>query len=322
MHSANGRVNAVPRAAPDKVQLQAAVDWYLLLNDEQVDCAQREAWQSWLAASPENAGAWARVEKLQQQLRGVPVDVALPILTKMGVQRRQGLKALLLLTAGASVIGGYRISPYSADFATRTGERRRVILADGSQLDLNTYSRVDVEYTDSERVIHLRQGQVCVTTAADRAPARPLSVSTPHGRIRALGTRFDVRLDEGFTRVMVQRHAVEVRPLDVPHQVLRVEAGQTLTFSADQWGKVRNAMADGDAWTQGHLLVIDWRLADFVRELARYRPGYLSYSAEVADLRITGAFLLDDTDAALANLEVSLPVKVRRFSRYWVRVES
>jgi len=315
-------MNSAQGAAPDKSHLQAAVQWYLIINDSDVESTQLQAWQQWLAARPEHASAWSRIEKLQQQLHGVPLDVALPVLSKMGVQRRHGLKLLMLLAAGAATFGGYRQSPYSADFATRTGQRRQVVLADGSQLNLNTDTQVDIDFNTNQRLIRLRHGEIFISTALDRAPSRPLSVETPHGSILALGTRFNVRLHQDFTLVSVQTHAVEVRPQHAPQQVSRVEAGQTLSFAANQAAAVRPADPDINHWTRGQLVVIEWRLADFIHELARYRPGYLGCAPEVADLRISGAFLLDDTDALLANLQVSLPVKVRTFSRYWVRIEA
>ena len=37
------------------------------------------------------------------------------------------------------------------------------------------------------------------------------------------------------------------------------------------------------------LTVIEWRLADFVTELRRYRPGLLRCDERIADLRLSGA---------------------------------
>lgn len=320
MHPAHGRLN--PGPGPGEAHLQAAVQWYLLLHDAEVSAEQRGEWQCWLDASPEHARAWARIERLQQQLHGVPRDVAMPVLSSLGIQRRQGLKLALLLAAGAASFGGYRASPYSVDFATRTGERRQVTLADGSSLELNTDTRVDIVFDEHERVIHLRQGEIFVTTATDRAPPRPLSVETPHGRVLALGTRFDVRLEQGFSTVAVQAHAVEVRPRDKPLLSQRIEAGQALTFGSAELGRIRTAASEDNAWTRGLLVAIDWRLDDFLRELSRYRPGYLGCAEAVSALRISGAFRLDDIDGVLANLPVSLPVRLRRFSRYWTWVEA
>lgn len=301
--------------------LESAVQWYVQLNDSQVSDSQRQAWRDWLEASPDHARAWARVEKLQRQLRGVPVDLALPVLTQAGVDRRLAMKSLLVLAAVGLAGASYEYSPLSADYASRTGQRRQVTLADGSRLDLNTDTQVDVHYGASERLITLRHGEIRLQSAPDphtQAP-RPLLVQTRHGRIQALGTVFNVRLDERQTQVSVQEHAVEVSN---GLGVQRLNAGQALRFDSRQIGAVQAADPNRNAWTIGMLVAIDWRLGDFIEELARYRPGHLGCAANVAELRVSGAFTLDDTDAVLANLTASLPVSVRTLSRYWVRVEA
>ncbi len=175
-----------------------------------------------------------------------------------------------------------------------------------------------MRFDGAQRLILLRQGEILVETAKD---SRPLSVETAEGRILALGTRFAVRQDDGLTRVTVEAHSVEVRPRLAAQAAIRVEAGQVLSFAADSAGAVRPAPLGATAWTQGMLVAVDRRLGEVLAELARYRPGYLGCAEQVADLRLSGAFALDDSDAALANLEDSLPVRVRRLTRYWVRVE-
>lgn len=62
------------------------------------------------------------------------------------------------------------------------------------------------------------------------------------------------------------------------------------------------------------------RLGDFLQELGRYRPGVLRCDPAVADLRISGGFQVDDTDAALLAVARSLPVRVVTRTRYWVSV--
>ncbi len=304
--------------------LEMAVHWYVQLNDGAPDEAQRQAWKRWLAASPDHARAWARVEKLQRQLRGVPMELAMPVLTQAGVERRLAMKSLVLFAAVGAVGAGYQFSPMSADYASRTGQRRQVMLADGSRLDLNTDTQVDVHFSASERLITLRHGEIRLRTAADTQTAapRPLLVQSRHGRVRALGTDFNVRLGEHFTSVSVLEHTVEVRSEQMPQAAQRVNAGEQLQFSASQLGAVQPADPNRSAWTTGMLVAIDWRLGDFIDELARYRPGHLSCAPAVADLRVSGAFILDDTDAVLANLTASLPVRLRSFSRYWVRIEA
>ncbi|MDH1632425.1 FecR domain-containing protein [Pseudomonas mosselii] len=300
-----------------KAILAEAVDWYVRLHDSNVDAATRASWQAWRAADPRHAAAWARLEELQGRLGNAPSGAA-QTLEIARRDRRHAVKALALLL-GAGVVGwqGYRISPWSTDYSTRTGERRRVTLADGTRLDLNTNSRVDIRFDAGQRLIHLRQGEILVETAKD---PRPLSVRTVEGVILALGTRFSVRQDAGMSHVAVVAHAVEVRPGQTS-QVVRIDAGYGLSFGADSIGPLRPLAAGAQAWAQGMLVSVDWCLGDVVRELARYRPGYLGCALEVAGLRLSGAFNLDDTDVALASLEDALPVRARRVTRYWVRLE-
>lgn len=303
-----------------KVILAQAVDWYVRLHDSAVSDTTRSEWQAWLAADPQHAQAWGRIEQLQQRLGQAPAGVATVTLEQARQQRRQALKMFAVLL-GAGVVGwqGYRASPWSVDYATRVGERRQLTLADGSRLDLNTDTRVDIRFDAGQRLIHLRHGEILVETAKD---SRPLSVQTDQGRILALGTRFAVRQDDGTTRVTVEAHAVEVRPRLATQQVVRIDAGQTVSVAADAVGPLQPAPAQASSWTQGMLVAVDWRLQDVLAELSRYRPGYLGCAPEVADLRLSGAFTLDDSDAVLANLEDSLPVQVRRLTRYWVRLEA
>lgn len=75
------------------------------------------------------------------------------------------------------------------------------------------------------------------------------------------------------------------------------------------------------AWVDGMLVASQMRLAGFLAELGRYRHGQLGCSEQVADLRISGSYPLDDSERILQMLEVALPVRVRRFTRYWVTVE-
>jgi len=62
------------------------------------------------------------------------------------------------------------------------------------------------------------------------------------------------------------------------------------------------------------------RLADFVVELGRYRPGVLRCDGAVSKVLVSGAFPLADTDAVLRMLEETLPIRVRSLSRYWVTI--
>ncbi|KAF1072990.1 MAG: Protein FecR [Pseudomonas citronellolis] len=298
-----------------------AARWLMLLHEGRLDEAQRQACAHWRAAAPEHERAWQRVEQVQARLGVLPPALAMATLNR---ERRQALKKLLVLAAllPAGYLG-YRQAPWpvwTADYRTAIGERRTLTLADGSRVELNTDSAIDVQFSAGQRLIRLLRGEILVDSGADSASPvhRPLRVASAQGLMQALGTRFDVRQFDGTTLLGVVEGTVRVTPRQGPEQL--VEAGQTLRFGAGELGPLQALRADSLQWTQGQLVADDLPLGDFLRELGRYRAGWLRCDDNAARLRISGGFQLDNTDAILAALPATLPVQVVYRSRYWVSI--
>jgi transmembrane sensor len=185
---------------------------------------------------------------------------------------------------------------------------------------LNTATRVEIAFGAERRRIDLRNGEIMLATARDPLQ-RPFVVDTADGTLTPIGTRFTVRsgdFAEDGTRVAVLDGAVEVRTRDNASTPLVVRAGEQRMFTHSAIQAVAALADNAVSWTQGSLGAERTRLADFLAELGRYRRGHLGCDPDVADLRLTGAFPLDDTDRILAALEDALPVKVRYLTRYWV----
>lgn len=310
---------------PSAEILEAAAAWYVDLRDVPADHPLHHAHQRWLAADPTHLKAWQRVEKLRQSFEQAADSVNSGTLKKARTSRRQMIKMLtLMLVAGAGgLTWQYRQSAYPlmAEYRTGKGKSLEVTLADGSQLQLSTDTAVDIQFDAVHRQVILHHGEILITTMAD-ALERPFSVKTRQGNIRALGTQFLVRSDSDITQVSVLQHAVEIRPTKSSQQPVRLDAGQQLQFT-DHAVQPANAVAgQPQAWTQGLLVVSDWRLDQFVEELSRYHAGKLSCNNAVAELRLSGSFHLKDTHLILQNLTSTLPIKLRYFTRYWVRLEA
>ncbi|PNA97903.1 MULTISPECIES: FecR domain-containing protein [unclassified Pseudomonas] len=308
----------------DLKTLEAAATWYVQLNDGACDETRTQAWRQWLQASPHHAAAWARVEKLQQQWAMVPAQAALSSLGAAQAQRRDVLKVLGLLVAmgGGSWLAAEQV-PYRALLAqqrTGTGERRTLALADGSQLELNVGTALDVRYDTKVRAIQLYQGEILVRPVSE-VQHRPFIVHTEDGSILARSTEFSIRKLAHKTRVGILQASVEVRPQRHVERRLQLQAGQQVSFDQNDFATPHALPVDSTAWRHGMLSVNDWRLGDFLEELGRYRPGVLRCASSIQAMSISGAFRIDDTDIALANLPKTLPVKLRYLSRYWVSVE-
>lgn len=302
--------------------VEQASHWLMLHWGGALNGEQQRRFAEWQAANPEHSRAWQRLERLQGTLGAVPADTARSVLRELpDARRRQTLKLLgALLVAGGSGYLGHTQLPWRetlADLRSGTGERLQRILADGSQLSLNSGSAVNILFSDSERRIRLLGGELLLSSAPDPA-RRPLIVETAAGEIQALGTRFSVYDVEGGSRVELFEGELELRPQHAA--ATRLQAGQQRWFSAVRLGEIGRADPNAIAWNDGRLVAERVPLGRFLAELSRHRPGVLRCDPAVAELPLTGVFPLADTDRVLAALQQSLPVDVHSLTRYWVTV--
>lgn len=301
----------------DPRALDGAVDWYVRLSSGVASEADRAAWHAWRASDPEHERAWLRTEAVTQRFDGLPAG-ALPVLGR--ARRRAVSKLLLLACAGAAGAGGVyawredRWRGWSAQLRVPAGERREMALEDHSRLVLNGNTALDVQFSAQQRLLALYAGEILVEAAAD---PRPFIVRTLAGSVTALSSRFLVRHEGSESEVQVLDGAVRVEPAGGANAVL-VSQGMRLRFVAARAGELLALQGDPSAWTRGMLQVDGMPLAQFLRELQRYRSGWVDCAPEVADMPISGAFPLGDTDRILEAVADSLGLQLRYRTRYWV----
>lgn len=316
-----------PAPLPTPV-IDAAVGWLVHLWSGEATEASRAQWRHWRAADPLHEQAWRRIEATDARWRVHAPGLAETLAgSPAAASRRHALSgmAALAVTSMAVWAGREQVATqgWLAGVRTAKGEQRRLQLSDGTQLLLNTATALDIDYNPKLRRLRLYRGELLIATATDNhMPKRPFLVDTPAGRAQALGTRFTVRHDaEGpeanATRVEVFEGAVELR--GVSGRALCIDAGQAARLPTG--GMATATAPPGEpAWAEGVLVASDMRLDAFVDELRRYRSGLIQLTPEVAGLRLSGVFPLDDTDHILLALGQVLPVRVQVPVRYWVRI--
>lgn len=318
---------ASPGALPDTALLKEAADWAMTFQYGAPTESERQAFDHWRRQSPAHDAAWARAQTVfdtfNQVHDGIGKD-ALEHLKHSNNSRRRSLRMLItLLTVVPTGWLAWRHTPWrewTADVATATGERRTLELPDGSRLVLNTASAVNIAFNTTERRIRLVAGEILITTHTDPAPVhRPFLVDTPHGGVRALGTRFSMRhLNQDHCHVAVFQGAVEIASMSGFTRTL--QAGEQTTFNVIEANQPTPVENNATLWEQGMLLAQNMRLGDVITEMSRYRPGMLGCDPAVAELRVSGAISLTDTDAGLALLASELPLRIEYYTRYWVMV--
>jgi transmembrane sensor len=310
----------------DHQALEEAADWLIRMSESELSDTERAEWECWKVSTPERSRAWSRAQLLQTKLGGLPPSLAMSALDRPSSPGRRAAlgKLAMILAILPAGWGSWKLAEsqqWSSDYHTAVGQQRELTLADGSKITLNTDTAIDVLFDANQRLIHLREGEILVQTAPDISPmARPFLVSTRQGRMQALGTRFTVRELQPRTHLVVLEGAVKVELAENRQSTpLIVNAGQRTDFSSHTFGQLSVADRYVGAWTQGMLMADKMRLADFVAELTRYRRGFVRLDPALADLRISGAYPISDSQRTLNMLAQTYPILVSgHLNGYWV----
>ncbi|KPA91361.1 FecR domain-containing protein [Pseudomonas fuscovaginae] len=303
--------NATPEA---RAVARAAGQWLALMESGAANEDDRRKLQHWRESSSAHESAWQKAQLLRQRFSGLPTALAMATLDRPDPGRRAVLKRALgvaALVPAAWLIGRQLpLEVWRADLQTSTGERKRIPLADGSTLQLNTASAVNVDM--KARRLTLVRGEMALKVPGGDA----LTIQAPYGRIVVSRSEVCVRLNAEDCRVSVVSGSVQLQPLQGP--ALSLGEGREISLRASGAGAVGAFDGQLPGWRDGVLMAQNQPLGDFLRELGRYRSGLLRWEPALETLRLTGSFRLDNTDRILELLTASLPVDVHMRTRYWV----
>lgn len=310
----------------DTTIIHEAADWLVMMQSGEMGDEAQSAFMRWQTQSPAHISAWGRAEAMLQTFSDVPAQIGRSTLKQsINISRRKNLKILGIMCMAAPAIwalsrhGG--LTEWTADYRTATGEQKTIDLEDGTRVVMNTASAINIAYTASVRNIVLLSGEILITTGKKHhGTDRPFTVTTPQGTARALGTRFTVReITDAQTRIDVFQGAVEISPVNSTQKWL-VEQGGQMVYMASRADNTGAADAGNHFWEDGMLLAKSMRMDTLISELARYRKGVLRCDPAVADLIVSGAFPIGDTQKSLDLLRKTMPVSIRSRTAYWVIV--
>ena len=324
------RENRVSSQNEQAIREQAA-EWVVLQGAGPLSTAQQQALEQWCASDPRHARAYALAQATWADLgqlaslpsagpahRGAPVPGSVIRRSRPRLRRFVASAAAVLLAVLAVQQGPQAWLGWRADYLTGTGEVRQVALPDGSQVDLDSRSAIQVAFDEQERRVRLLAGEAIFSAApVSAAEQRPFVVEYAGATSRALGTRFVVGAAGEGGWVGMLEHSVAVELLAPPtqgkaRQVL--EQGDSLRY--DQQAGVRpwprHDLRRATDWQRGVLVFERQPLAEVVARLNHYRNGRLMVMNEaLARREVSGVFRLDNLGAAANVLADEL--KAKRF---------
>jgi transmembrane sensor len=364
-----------------------ASDWLIRHRSSTLDEAEKRAFDAWLRKSPEHIRAYLEMSSIWEDVSSlnpgwnasadelitraradsnvfsleVPESGASLEVPGSGVSgvsaqspyprnSRPRLRifalaaSVLIATAGLSAWYLTQRNTYS----TGIGEQRTIALEDGSTLELNSRSRVKIQFTEHERDVQLLTGQALFRVAKDHT--RPFVVNSNGTRVRAVGTQFDVYKKQTGTIVTVVEGRVAVLsdisgpPSPLTHresseaesasnslltatsdpdtansprrQAIFLAAGEQLTVTPTAAASPKPANIDAaTAWTQQKLVFDYAPLTEVAEEFNRYNTRQLIADRDLEQFHINGVFSSADPSLLLRFLRAQPAIEVTETDR-------
>ncbi|MDH4110026.1 MAG: FecR domain-containing protein [Gammaproteobacteria bacterium] len=335
-----------------EVILEDAASWMALLDSERCHAVDRLGFARWLDEDPRHRWAfeelsevWAKLRMLND-LRPAPEH---PKVRRMPTARLPGepgpgraahrpradwsALAVSLIVVLAAIVHVLTKAPTQA-YTTRAGEIQELRLADGSTLELNALTSLEVRYTARQREVRLLRGEAVFHVAQE---SRPFIVVTDRGTVAALGTSFVVETMPSLLEVVVIDGTVSVTSSgrDAPlgeydaragwlpaGSSTLLDAGEAVRLSSETMQVAATAGGDLDrmlSWRRGVVRFDDQPLGSVVNEMRRYTDLNVHIAdTPLASLRVTAEIPADDPAAYIASLERLEGVVVDRADSAWI----
>lgn len=307
-------------ADTDEAIRDEAAAWYFRRDAGTLSPTEDAAFRHWLA-DPRHRAAYDEIALTWSTLGEIERPAAAPAAQRRSWRRSwrwAPLGAALAAMLAIAVLDGSWWVRWRSDVATGIGETREFVLADGSRVDLNTDSALEIRYGEKERRIRLVEGEALFTVAKDTA--RPFIVETASGSATALGTIFSVRQTGSETIVTVLESRVAIAPAAAAAQAAAVSSGQSARFSRTRIASVEMVDAEAEtAWRRGKLIFVDRPLGEVVSELNRYHRGLIRIiDPTLHSHRVSGVFETKNPLHALDLIQASLGLHATRLTSYLV----
>lgn len=322
---------------PETVE-EIAGAWCLKLADGDLTAAETRDFDCWLEADAAHRNAFGDAVGIWHALEEASLTPGLVDLReaafahfrkanrarwRAGYGRRAVLAALAAAIGTLVIGGGFWWWSEPDVYRTGVGERRVVVLEDGSKISLDAQTEVDVHYTQERRALRLAYGRAKFDVAKN--PLRPFSVAAADKLVVATGTQFSVETLGNTVRVILYEGRVAVIssgaspvsavPVMVKAKAANVEAA--LTPGRELIAPIASPVAEivkvdpvrTLAWEGGQLVFVDEPLAAAVERVNRYADRKIVIAdRKAAALLVNGVFTAGDTAAFVEGMTGVLPL--------------
>jgi transmembrane sensor len=288
-----------------------AADWVARLSGQPGE-ADWLAFEAWL-----NGGGERRAAYDQALALSLAVDRQAEILADLVADRAAPRRAPALWGGGLMAVAAIAVTfaaqhprpeAKATDYVTAKGERRDIVLADGTRIALSTDTRLSVVMRADRRELTLASGEAAFKVVHD--PRRPFVVHMGDRQLRDIGTEFDASRRDGLISVTVREGMVALERTEAPERRVNLSPGSRAEHrEGTEEVLVMAANADDAlAWRAGRLIYRNRPLSEVAADLSRYGDEQVKAVGPAANLRFTGVLTIDNQSAMTQRLAGLLPV--------------
>lgn len=300
-----------------------ALEWVLMFQERKPTPRELEQLNKWLDRGLVHREAFrstwvtvARTEEIAAKLGSdlLREDAPRPSRSSRPAWLGGGLGALTAVVLLALGVLFIRSKSDVLVYTTRTGEWRTLPLPDGSEVSINTRSRVEWKPCQRERCITFLEGEAYFSVV--RNPRHPFVVLLGQDgavSIRVIGTEFNVhrRTDRTQTDITVASGTVEVSSRStagIGSWTRQLQANQQLSFGPQGITAEPHPVSAVSvaAWRNGMLDIDGDLLPSAVCHLAEYLDEPVYTDDTVARYRLHARFDVRGAATALLNLDPRL----------------
>jgi transmembrane sensor len=220
----------------------------------------------------------------------------------------------------------------SNTYVTLVGQQIDTTFDDGSIIHLNTNSHIETKFSDEKRIIRLIKGEALFEVAHD--PDRPFIVYAGDRLVQAIGTKFVVHLQSENIQVTVTDGKVKMSKVALNTKLpdikelnnttlqkndLYIAKGEKVVVGSNQVPELTQfkpeKMNRELSWLDGKLIFVNDELFHVIEEINRYVDvEILVEDPSLRNVKISGRFDLQDSEALIEAIELSFNMKSQRLS--------
>lgn len=296
---------------------RAAIDWLTRQRDPHF--ADWAALTAWLEADPEHAAEYQRLMALDAALADALGRGAAPgeVPRARAPKQPSGpfAAAVRLGAAAAVLLAAFLVlrPDSSYEVATAAGQRKHILLGDGSRVVLNGGTRVRFD-REAPRSARLEVGEALFEVVHD--PRTRFRVTFEGGSVENLGTRFTVARAGDRTAVAVAEGAVAFS--GAPGRA-ELRAGQGLVTETGTITRVGIDPTRVGSWATPRLTYDDAPLRTIAADLSRELGVPVEVAPAIGNRRFTVTIQLDlDVERSMMRLGALLDMRVGRRGDGWL----